>query len=232
MPPLPEPNQPEAASLAESKVSASLARQSMIAAVLTLLGAGLVLFSLAWSYTHLRSSAAQLQQIETRIAADRAEEARLTETIRAKTVQVNAYNTTLNGVLQKIPETANKVLTETLEANPAAATEIPRVYLQIPDEPQRPFARQIAATLSQHGFIVPGIEKVGVERSPANTQLRYFYREDADGRELASLVAVLAQLHIQAAPTFIPMPRDTSLPKKNQFELWIGRGEASQAAAR
>jgi hypothetical protein len=66
---------------------------------------------------------------------------------------------------------------------------VPRIYIQIRDENQRPSAVQIEKALEAKGFVVPGIEKVS--NGPNQSEVRFFRKdEDALARSVLSALPI------------------------------------------
>jgi hypothetical protein len=92
--------------------------------------------------------------------------------------------------------------------------------LHISDESQRDTANLAAAKLRSAGFIVPGIEYVG-QKAPNATQVRYFQRDDEQGKDLSAILKTLNAGGIKAQPQFILLPSSAAVAR--HFELWFGR---------
>src|SRR5260370_30055217 len=62
---------------------------------------------------------------------------------------------------------------------------VPRVYIHIRDESQRPAAQTIEKALESKGFTVPGIQKVNT--GPNKTEVRFFRSSEEDlGKKCSS----------------------------------------------
>ncbi|WP_338440508.1 hypothetical protein [uncultured Aquabacterium sp.] len=116
-------------------------------------------------------------------------------------------------------------------AAPAAAAPTPllkaldqtalpaRVYLQIGREADRPVATAAQKALREAGLIVPGIELVGNQRTPARNDLRYC----ADRVDEAVLARVRSAVNsaIQPAPVALTLPPAMCTKvRHNHFEIW------------
>jgi hypothetical protein len=107
----------------------------------------------------------------------------------------------------------------------AASKLAPRVYLEIPNESDRPKAEITAARLRSAGYDVPkigGILCVG-GLAPKRTQLRYFQRSDEQGPDLPAILKALQQSNVDALPQYILLDTPSAVPP-GQFELWFGTG--------
>lgn len=130
-------------------------------------------------------------------------------------------------IIEANPRTAQATI-DVLEANPRTARILPRVYIQIKDESQRPKARETADKLKAGGFIAPGIENVA-EKSPAKTELRYFNQGDATSGDVRNIVSILNGENIKVEEKFIKtdeqVVRGNGTANKiraRHYELWFG----------
>ena len=124
--------------------------------------------------------------------------------------------------LEESFESRNKLITQVLDSNPEIAEIIPRIFLQIGHENQRVGAEEIARTLEESGFLVPGIENVGDSRVPASTQLRYFRKlEELELQDVVKLLNLLEDsLVVEVDSVFVPGHESTIRPR--QYEIWLG----------
>ncbi len=103
--------------------------------------------------------------------------------------------------------------------NVESAELLPRVYVHIASEDQRPTAVAARTALRDAGYLVPGIENVGT-KAPATTQLRYFITdEEALGEKIS---AVLKGVSISAPANFITGFANANI-RPHHFELWFGK---------
>lgn len=103
-------------------------------------------------------------------------------------------------------------------------SELPvRLYIQIAFDTQRATASADSARLRQSRLIVPGIELVGPQPSPHETELRYCKDKVSD----AALEQVKTAIGGLPVPVTQLHPLNASLCKNvryNHFELWYGKG--------
>jgi hypothetical protein len=97
-----------------------------------------------------------------------------------------------------------------------------RIYLQIGDKADLPAATQASEGLRRAGMIVPGIEQVPAQNSPAQNDVRYC-------KDKVSPTA-LERVRTASADQVHPEPTMKELPPKlcgnvrfNHFELWFAR---------
>jgi energy-coupling factor transporter ATP-binding protein EcfA2 len=100
-----------------------------------------------------------------------------------------------------------------------------RVYLQyVRGEPVQQ-AKTVQGLLQKRGYSVPGIEQVAPDRSPSQTQVRYFHPEDQAGADkIASLLKPLVQGTVTTQGTANP----NNVVPTGQFEVWLAASAASQ----
>ena len=103
-----------------------------------------------------------------------------------------------------------------------------RVYLQyVRGEPIQQ-AKTVEGLLQKRGYAVPGIEQVAADRSPSQTQVRYFHPEDQAGADkIASLLKPLVQGSVTTQGTANP----NNVVPTGQFEVWLAASSAGQTAA-
>ncbi len=97
----------------------------------------------------------------------------------------------------------------------------PRVYIQIKDESQTDLAQGIQRELIAKGYVVPGIERVGV-RMPSKTQIRYFHKDEREIKGATALAGLLATMQVpDAQPVFISGFEGSPKIRFNHYELWL-----------
>lgn len=120
------------------------------------------------------------------------------------------------------PSAVKEVATEVAQTAAARASATPRIYIHIRDNSNREKAQNVAASLGDGGYFVPGIERL-VDLGPSTNQLRYFRRE-----EEATAKAILQNLkaqQIEAKITYIGGYENSSVIKPLHFELWFAPGQ-------
>jgi hypothetical protein len=115
-------------------------------------------------------------------------------------------------------EYAKKAIERLIPPAPSDARNLPRIYLHIGDESQRPRARRIAGQLKQAGYLVPGIENVGERRMPSSTEVRYYEAlTDAEKDEAQKIIGLLQGWGIKAEDQEFKL-----YTKPWQYEIWFG----------
>jgi hypothetical protein len=202
--------------------SRSLAKQSQLAGIISLVAGLFVVASLWWSYTHLRSTMLRLQNVQHEIQATNAELAskeasvkELDSRLTSQRKEINAYAILLNGVS---PETLNS----TIKNNPQAAAQVPRISLFMSSEGQLEASKRVALKLRAKDIVIPAIELERTEKTNDRTQLRYFSRDEQTERDLQSIEASLDQSGVQVLTTFASEVSKPGQSKRRYFELWLG----------
>jgi hypothetical protein len=201
-----------------AKLSRELARQSLVAAILTFLGGVAVIISLAWSYSRLRTTTAKLHEIETTIEVRKNEKNDLEHQIANLRKEKNAYATLLAGVN---PEAVGAVLNK----HPHAAALVLSVNIRIAAQSQSDLAVRVAGVLRSKGIIVPTMEMEGVDKPANGTQIRYFSRSDEKRKDLESIQTALSQIGINAIPTFVSASSSPTQANGRYFELCFAANE-------
>jgi hypothetical protein len=173
-------------------------RSSRRAALVTLVSGLVLVTSLVFSWSQIRS-------LDQKLEIKRSEIGELDKVITQKQSKIKE----LNNELRLISKTTAPETTKTLPA---------RVYIHIADEKQRKMAEAAAAQLRATGYIVPGIEYVG-HVGPTPTQVRYFRRNDEQGTALKGILTALQERGIEASPQYISGYSTIGL---GHFELWFG----------
>ena len=168
---------------------------------------------LAGQQAELRETAARKVELEGEIAELEKGRQALTATLQDFTARVDAQDSGL----------AIRATSEAIAANPEAAAILPRIYLHVRDEQQRPAAKEVAARLRQSGFLIPGIENVGPDRSPQRTELRRFRRTDQDERDVQAALSALREAGIAAEVKLIQGYENSTRIRQRHYELWFGK---------
>ncbi len=85
---------------------------------------------------------------------------------------------------QRIQSTINQLDSRTQSTGDKAI-----IYIQIPSDSVKSKAESLRKELNNNGFNTPGMQVVGKDISPDNSQVRYFYKEQEDGaRQLLVLL--------------------------------------------
>ncbi len=114
---------------------------------------------------------------------------------------------------------ATAQLTSEFAASLTATPSAGRIYMQIPSEGDRVFARQLQRQLTANGLpVLNGIENTG-DKSPDNWDIRYFYEADLSlAQRLADQVNSLTNVKITPRKF-----QSVTTAQPGTVELWIGK---------
>ncbi len=157
--------------------------------------------------TEIEQSKAQKKQLEVQIASLEKQKAESEKLANAVSSALYAAN----------PKQLQKTIDDSLNSNPEAGVH-PRIFIHIRSAAQRPAVRQVADTLRQQGYIVPGIQ-ILVETGPDETQVRYFHAADeSDAQMILGQLAAAGVKNVAAKPNFIAGHDDI---RQRQYEIWF-----------
>jgi Tfp pilus assembly protein PilE len=218
----------------DEKKLRSIQRVSQVIAALSIVA----FFALiAYSAYKLYSINRQTAEAAEKLNAVKAEEAKLAAEVKSKQNTIAALDDkikALNNIYGRIanadPELVRQATKEAIDASPNAAQALPRIYIHIKDQTQRPRARQIANKLQASGFIVPGIEIVG-ERAPRSTQLRYFREGDDESADVKTILGLLRSENVKVDSDFNQRYAVANKIRPRHYELWFGDDFRSPEAA-
>ena len=194
--------------------AAGIAWLSVAAAAVLL---SLIVFG-AWSQLQrIRGEVATLeqQQVVLREANQKqqAANARLDAEFRDK----QAALSTLIGAVRRTDEQARGGLETALDADPTAATLVPRAYVQILDTDDRQWARNLSDRLQHAGVIPVGIEHVHKAVELKRFEVRYYKKEEEAGAR--RILSVLENAGVPASPVYLNLENNTRV-RRNHFEIW------------
>jgi hypothetical protein len=171
----------------------------------------------------------QLQRIRGENAALEQEQASLvtkTEAQKAALAQVDkdlrekqAALSTLIGATRQMEDRARRSLDTALDADPKATTLVPRAYVQIIDQADRQWARNLSDRLQHAGVIPVGIEHVHDPRAAALRRFEVRYYKKAEEAGAQRILAVLENAGVPASPVYLNLENNTRV-RANHFEIW------------
>jgi hypothetical protein len=151
----------------------------------------------------------QLAQQQAQLAADQASKAQQFQQNLVQ--QINAA---------KGSATALAAIAQNIQAQ--------RVYLQCVRGQPVQQAKTVEGLLQKRGYSVPGIEQVAPDRSPSQTQVRYFHPEDQAG---ADKIASLLKPLVQGSVTTQANANPNGVVPTGQFEVWLAANPTGQKSA-
>ncbi len=160
-------------------------------------------------------------QLDSEIAQSRTQKKELEDQIASLEKQKAESEKLANAVSSALyaanPKQLQKTIDESLNSNPESGVR-PRIFVHIRSASQRPAAKQVADTLRQKGYIVPGIQ-ILVETGPDETQVRYFHAADESGAQtIVGELTAAGVKNVAVKPNFIAGHDDI---RQRQYEIWF-----------
>lgn len=177
----------------------------------------LLIFGGWWQVNRLREDAKALEarqaDLVTRIDGHNAELAQLEAQIQEK----QAALSTMISAYREAPPQARNAFETALDADPQASVLVPRVYVQIVDEADRQWARNLNDRLQHAGIIPVGIEYVPRAASLRRFEVRYYKKAEEAGAQ--RIVDALENVGIPASLVYLNLETNTRV-RANHYELW------------
>ncbi|HEY0428464.1 MAG TPA: hypothetical protein VGC76_11845 [Pyrinomonadaceae bacterium] len=183
-------------------------------------------FALSAINQRIESANANLNNIKTELENKNTELGNKQQSIDAQEAKIkenekklHEQDKTLTEALKVLPK---KEADKILDKNPDTANSLPRIYLHIGEEAQRPLAETLQKKLQAAGYIIPGIQNVaGRAVVPTVTQLRYCVGrgQDSDIRVITDLLAKQGIKLTVHDPLTVPGCANVSSPRS--YELWL-----------
>ena len=118
---------------------------------------------------------------------------------------------------RRTTDQARSGLATALDADPNATVLVPRAYVQIVDEGDRQWARNLNDRLQNAGIIPVGIEHVPRAAGLRRFEVRYYKQaEEAGARRI---VKVLEDVGVPASVVYLNLEGNTRV-RANQYEIW------------
>jgi uncharacterized protein YoxC len=164
----------------------------------------------------LRSEVASLTQqkvaLDESTRTQKAQLDQLDRDIRDK----RAALSTLIGAVRTDPQALSGV-GNALDKNPAAVTLVPRAYVQILDEGDRQWAKNLSDRLQNSGVLPVGIEYVKDARPQSGFDVRYYKKAEEDGAK--RIVRIMQEAGVTAELKYLNLENNTRV-RANHFEIW------------
>jgi len=123
---------------------------------------------------------------------------------------------------QSTEKTVQQVADRVVEEAGARTNLLPRIYIHIRAEEDRPFTQVVAEKLKNANFVVPGIERL-VASGPASSQLRYF--REGDKAETTRIADILKSIGVDVSPQYIGGYENSDTIRPKHYELWFPQGQ-------
>ena len=170
-----------------------------------------------WQLRLMRTEVAELEQQQATLVKNvdvqKTELASVEKTLREK----QAALSTLIGAVRRTDTHARGGLETALDADPRATILVPRAHIQIVDEGDRQWARNLSDRLQQGGVIPLEIEHVPRATGLRRFEVRYYKKAEEDGAR--RILAVLESVGVPAAPVYLNLEDNTRV-RRNHFEIW------------
>jgi uncharacterized protein YoxC len=177
----------------------------------------LLIFGGWWQVNRLREDAKALEarqaDLVEKIDGHTAELAQLEAQIEEK----QAALSTMISAYREAPPQARNAFETALDADPQAIVLVPRVYVQIVDEADRQWARNLNDRLQHAGIIPVGIELVARAASLRRFEVRYYKKAEEAGAQ--RIVDALEQVGVPASLVYLNLEANTRV-RANHYELW------------
>lgn len=169
----------------------------------------------------------QLQRMRTEVASLEIEQSTLVQNIEKQKAELAAIDndlrdkqaalSTLIGAVRRTDTSARGGLETALDADPRATVLVPRVYVQIIDEADRQWARNLSDRLQQGGVIPLGVEHMHNVTGLRRFEVRYYKKAEEAGA--IRILSVLKNAGVPAAPVYLNLENNTRV-RANLFEIW------------
>jgi hypothetical protein len=138
--------------------------------------------------------------------------------------------TKLAASLQLLSNVKGKDIQAAVDSQSSAAALLPRVYIQIVNENDRAFAKQVAARLTEAGVLIIGIQYVSAAVSLQQSDVRYYRTADQPEAQKILDVIKAAGANPVTPPKYLKGYEDSTRVRPNHYEVWLanGSGGASQ----
>ncbi len=124
--------------------------------------------------------------------------------------------------LQVLSSVSNKDVQTAVDAQ-SAAEVLPRVYIQIVNQDDRPFAEGIRNRLISSGILVLGIQYVSSAAALTTSDVRYYRK--ADLPEAQKIVDLLKSAGVATVPPkYLSGYEDSTKIRPNHYEVWLANG--------
>ncbi len=194
--------------------AAALAWTSVAIAALLV---GTLIFGGWWQVTRLRREASALEARQADLVKSiEVQTAELTR-LEAEAKQKQAALATMISAYRRTTDQARSGLATALDADPKATVLVPRAYVQIVDEGDRQWARNLNDRLQNAGIIPVGIEHVPRAAALRRFEVRYYKQAEEAGAQ--RIVKVLEEVGVPASVVYLNLEGNTRV-RANHYEIW------------
>ena len=194
--------------------AAALAWMSVAIAALLV---GTLIFGGWWQVTRLRREASALEARQADLVKSiEVQRAELTQ-LEAEAKQKQAALATMISAYRRTTDQARSGLATALDADPKATVLVPRAYVQIVDDGDRQWARNLNDRLQNAGIIPVGIEHVPRAAALRRFEVRYYKQAEEAGAQ--RIVKVLEEVGVPASVVYLNLEGNTRV-RANHYEIW------------
>ena len=168
-------------------------------------------------------SAREFADKQTKFAQEQKDQATL-EGTRAK-----QEATKLAASLQLLSNVKGTDIQAAVASQSSAADLLPRVYIQIVNENDRAFAKQIATRLTESGVLILGIQYVPAAASLQQSDVRYYRTADQPEAQKILDVIKAAGANPVSPPKYLKGYEDSTKVRPNHYEVWLANGSGGNS---
>jgi uncharacterized protein YoxC len=168
----------------------------------------------------------ELRGVRSEVAALTHEKAALDEQTQAQRTQLQqldadiktkrAAMSALIGAVRTDPQALSGV-GAALDQNPTATTLVPRAYVQILDDGDRQWAKNLSDRLQNSGVLPVGIEYVKNAAPQSVFEVRYYKKAEEEGA--LRIISIMADAGVPAQAKYLNLETNTRV-RANHFEIW------------
>lgn len=178
---------------------------------------GVLIFGGWWQVTRLRTEAETLEQRQATLVTDIEAKSTQLRELEARVAEKEAALSTMISAYRRTPEDARGGLETALDADPKANLLVPRAYVQIVDEADRQWARNLSDRLQNAGIIPVGIEHTPRAAGLRQFEVRYYTRAEEPAAQ--RILGVLERAGVPAIAKYLDLEKNTRV-RDNHFEIW------------
>jgi len=187
---------------------------AIVATLLTALVFGIIAATVR--LRSVRASLDSLSQQKTDLERETQTKQARVESLNQEINQKQAALSALIGAVRTDPRALSGVATA-LDQNPRAVTLLPRAYVQILDDMDRQWAKNLSERLQNGGVIPVGIEYVPNAGPLRRFEVRYYKKAEEDGAR--RIVGIMRDAGVTAELVYLNLENNRRV-RDNHFEIW------------
>lgn len=178
---------------------------------------GALIFGGWWQVRRLRTEAATLETRQADLVNSIEKQKTELGRLEAEARQKQAALATMISAYRRTTDQARSGLATALDADPKATVLVPRAYVQIVDDADRQWARNLNDRLQNAGVIPVGIEHVPRAAGLRRFEVRYYKQAEEAGAQ--RIVKVLESAGVPASVVYLNLEGNTRV-RANHYEIW------------